>query len=611
MAEHRPKPPSEPPTQADLLELFRQSVPEEYYAGLVDHPSFAVIRAIAQQWSALAGKLGMAVGGRYHKYSGLAFNSPATSSQFARGVVTLNRTANYERELVYNPGEFSIEVVGRQYVNESPIVWNPGDRGERPVVFRCVVPTALGNMDHIADELGYIDTELVTVVDRSGSRAGIDSSIIAGVPTVLQDAGVDNVFKPTDVGLYVKVTASSDTFNVDQYRKITGFTWPEIEYPVGTGRYPRRVFLDDSPRFNPVEVITFDGAVTYTEVTEASADETITDGVTNIVGAVDTALIVGSFSTFNALCVNITTPGEGDWTLTWEYSDGASGWLPLTVTDDTNGWRPLAAGDYTITFDNASDWLQDPSLVSSLNLYQIRARVSAHSSVTVQPEIGRVTVKQYMPLYADVQQANWALLNNETLGVAVVSCEAFAGGRDDDLQVLGSDRGLIRQPNETDEQFRQRLTTLLDAVTPAAIKRAVNAAMRPFGYTGDAIDVGNGLTGYFLDNDYLDYYESGDAYPEDPWLVPLSEEETRWFFLVLLPYLAAGEFGIFLDEGPVFLDEDHDEWLGSFLGFGFLDGFPVDAYAAFAGLWSTINKIKMGGIRFEMTRDLTLNSVTC
>lgn len=608
MPDYRPAAPEHAPTADELLDVFRRSVPEEYWAGLQESDSYALFRALANQWAVLARAQQRAIEARYYLPSAMQSDEPGTEARFATGSVTLTREADAQHALVAEPGQLVLEAVGRLYVNVDRISWAPGEQQAVTGLFRCDVPCAAGNLDHLANPDGTLDLDLIQLFDLSRGRANINGSLLAGIPTTAQDSGVDDLFAPEDVGLYLRVNSSANPASVGQVRKTTGFNWPATELPVGSGRYPRQLFLDDYPQENPLEVLVWDGAVYTDETQDASTAEGDVSGFT---GVAPSGLLVGHTRPFNSVVVRVSQPGDGDWDVTWQYWDGSS-WESLTqVVDPTNGWRPAAVGEFEISWSVPVDWAAVASPgATGVSPFYVRALVSTHTSSTTAPLLSRVVVRPYTPLVAEDQTLTWALLDYKDRGVTIQSCEAFSGGRDDDLYLLGDERGLYRQDNETADSFRRRVTQLLDCVSPNAVLRAANRGLAPFGYQAEVIDVGDGLTGFFADEDAADYYEPGDAYPEDPWKLALSEEETRWFFIVLVPYLHQGDWGLFADDGPVLFDEPHQEWLGA-VGHGFADGYPVDAYAAYAALWSSINKIRMGGVNFTLVRSLELNTPSC
>ncbi len=187
------------------------------------------------------------------------------------------------------------------------------------------------------------------------------------------------------------------------------------------------------------------------------------------------------------------------------------------------------------------------------------------------------------------------------------SAGAAAGGRDDDLRLLGENRNLRPRTGESADAFRQRLHTVPDAVTPNAIEGAVNRIHEPYALTGRVIDVGNGFDGLFMDVDAFDYYEPGDVFPESPWKLLLSVQEAYGWFFVILPYLGAGEYGFAWDNGPNILLQGSGLTLDSAWDNAFYDGYAVTASAVYASIWETVNRLRLGGIGFTMIRSADLN----
>jgi hypothetical protein len=90
------------------------------------------------------------------------------------------------------------------------------------------------------------------------------------------------------------------------------------------------------------------------------------------------------------------------------------------------------------------------------------------SGDTVPGAIARIDALLQTPIHAD-----------PTIRVRQIS--DMTGGSSDWLGVLGYELGMPRGQQETDAQYRNRLRTLPDTVSPAAMQRAARAAMRPWG----------------------------------------------------------------------------------------------------------------------------------
>lgn len=116
-----------------------------------------------------------------------------------------------------------------------------------------------------------------------------------------------------------------------------------------------------------------------TEANEATADDmTLLPGTP----AVDDAYYFGLDSPWDWLCLNISTAGAGTWTIKWEYWNGST-WpeLPSGYYDTSNGFRN--GGKQSVSFVRPGDWATSSILL--MDLYWVRARVSAYSSVVTQP----------------------------------------------------------------------------------------------------------------------------------------------------------------------------------------------------------------------------------
>jgi len=787
----RPPPPA--PDKARLLEVFRRTVPREYYVPIAEgepgglpHPSFALFRGISRVFEAAAQKGTRSAQARFYLPSAVQRDAPATSGRpagIASGLVTLNRVGPTTQALIIEPGRIRLVFDGgdeleaqgaREYINLATIQWNPNEGGPKTVRFVSDVSGFIGNLDFLADENGLLPLDLIAIKDQNQNRANVGGSILFGSQSILQDNGSPDVFSPSDVGLYVRIDDASTAANVGALRRITGFDWPEVESPQGSGRYPYRVFLEDVLRRNALEVLQDDGGV-ITDLTIPARNETPDDvPLFPDPFVVNDAAYFGFTKPLSGLRVDIT-PGDGDWDVAWEYWDGLA-WVALPDIDDvTNGFKPAGgAGTYQISWTVPPDWASVLSPNGTFTAFYVRARVSAFVSATAAPVAGRVVLLVPEPLdgildatealqddggvftdftaeagsnvpddvpltpaapvvndafyfgldtarfssvqlrittpgegdwvvtweYFDdgglwqplpglndasdafriggVRTVSWtppddwdtfvspvtanprffvrarissftsivtqplaaqvklgALLDDGTvkwtlydfennqagLGLELVEVEAFSGGRDDDLFVLGDERGIYRQQGETDEVFRDRVSRLADVVSPNAILSQLNRILRPLGFKGSVCDVqfsgvGGGFFGLFMDVDpdlapdflsALDLYGPGDLFPTEPFFVLQSAQEAYGWFLVKVPYLGQGDFGIFLDDGPLYFDESVQVFYGP-SAFGFMDGAPTQGNATYAAIHSAIAAIKAGGVGFTLIRSENLTT---
>lgn len=193
-------------------------------------------------------------------------------------------------------------------------------------------------------------------------------------------------------------------------------------------------------------------------------------------------------------------------------------------------------------------------------------------------------------LVAEAGTAGWRMLRwAEDLGVEVTNSEAASGGRSDVLDMLGRERSVYRSLGETDDQYRQRVATLPDVVSPNAIQRTANRLLAPYSERCYLREVGDEtyLPGFFWDVDAWDYDFA--ARPADRYKLLLDYSDMRGFFLLGVPPMAAGEFGFALDEG---FQNAWDE--------GFLDGFPVEAHAVYKAIWDSVEQARAGGVGWEL-----------
>jgi hypothetical protein len=99
-------------------------------------------------------------------------------------------------------------------------------------------------------------------------------------------------------------------------------------------------------------------------------------------GAINDYYSLGDASKFDAICVNVGTPGA-DYTLAYEYSRGGGAWATLLVVHDSIGeWKNAGRG--WLTFSRPADWATD-TIAGITGMYWIRARATSVGVGFVQP----------------------------------------------------------------------------------------------------------------------------------------------------------------------------------------------------------------------------------
>lgn len=205
-------------------------------------------------------------------------------------------------------------------------------------------------------------------------------------------------------------------------------------------------------------------------------------------------------------------------------------------------------------------------------------------------------VEQASSLIAESASAVWRVLDWEAdLNFTVTNAASPTGGRAGMLDELGRERRIRRAPGESDDAYRKRIHQLPDTISPNAVRRAANRILAPLGQSVCLRETGTEkLPGFYADVDAVDY--DFVTNPDDKWKVALDYTEFRAFFLIGVPSLNLGEFGLFFDDGP-FGFYDASPY------YAFYDGFALDAAIIYINIWHAVNKARAGGVGFELVID--------
>lgn len=133
--------------------------------------------------------------------------------------------------------------------------------------------------------------------------------------------------------------------------------------------------------------MTDDGGVYVNETTpfnEATDDDVEVLPATPALN--DAAYFGHATGKFARLDLDISTAGDGVWTIAWEYWNGAA-WVAVSgLSDGTTAFK-TAADWVTVSFTLPTDW--EKNTVNNVLGYWVRARVSAYTSVTTAPQVAR------------------------------------------------------------------------------------------------------------------------------------------------------------------------------------------------------------------------------
>lgn len=137
-----------------------------------------------------------------------------------------------------------------------------------------------------------------------------------------------------------------------------------------------------------------DGGMQTDETAQANSDTANDMTLLTVVPAVDDAYYLGYLSTFPAVWLRQGVSGAGDWTIAWEYWNGAA-WVALPgVEDNGGGFRPGVDNTrYRIGFSIPGDWATT-TVGGIANLYWIRGRVSSFVTMTTQPRGTRAWIER-------------------------------------------------------------------------------------------------------------------------------------------------------------------------------------------------------------------------
>jgi hypothetical protein len=543
---------------------------------------------------------------------------PASFARPAQLILTLTRTGSLDDGLIISPRKMIVTgPSGRLYVNVEPIEYARRDESaERTVLFECIVPGEVGNLDFLVNDdinvpkglpAGYFREEHLSLVDQSRGRVNTGASIVLSEgTTAIKDSGIPVTFEAGDRDLYAEILFSATASQIGRRYRIREHRWPGIEEPPGSNIRPTYALLDDANVPELLRAAVLDDGGVFTDYTAAANNQTAADvPLLPAVPVVDDAFYFGATTPINALAVLLSTAADAEYELAWEVWDGFAWTVPTTVNDGSisltsTGSRRVLIGTPT---------LQVSTTVNGVDAYWVRVRVAAVTSVTTSPVASYVVPLCFQPLNIEDLTIEWAVRDWKDLGMTITAAKHYSLGRDDDLGLLGDNRGMYRQDGETEEAFRARISRIPDVVSPNALTRVVNRVLAPLKMTGRVIDIGDKVDGFFLDQDALDYYDPGDLYPKSPWKLLLSIWEAYGFFYVEVPWLAEGDFGMFYDEGQTLLLQQNGLYIGPAYDDGFYDGYSkVSAETYYKGIFEEIRRRKGGGVDFAIIPNADLNA---
>jgi hypothetical protein len=222
---------------------------------------------------------------------------------------------------------------------------------------------------------------------------------------------------------------------------------------------------------------------------------------------------------------------------------------------------------------------------------------TAPGTIVIDPPLDAGVVGESV----QVEVEEWA-----DVGLTVEQLIDAEGGRLGLLDAVGEERNAGRVSGELDDDYRERLETLDDTISPAALNRICERILLPRGIRWRISETRdpNGLKGFVWG---LDAWGFGDVRYIAPvtgsqmigqgavWLSPRGA--VRFFVITVSPG-AQGEFGAAWGANP---STPPNAW-----GVMFWGGFPVLYNSYIAQLWTAINNARLAGVAFVILQDPNL-----
>jgi hypothetical protein len=178
-----------------------------------------------------------------------------------------------------------------------------------------------------------------------------------------------------------------------------------------------------------------------------------------------------------------------------------------------------------------------------------------------------------------------------SIGLTAVLNGELSGGHHGELDLLGSERLLPRNPNEVDSSYRYRIQQLPDVVSPNAVFRAVSRILKPLGI-GFLIGenrVYDDFIGFFADVDPSD--DPAASFPDGTFRLPLGGGLQRRGFFILVERQQTGDFGAPADTNPA--TSSHPSNAADVM---FSDGYAVGFSDALQDMIAAVERARMHGM---------------
>lgn len=205
----------------------------------------------------------------------------------------------------------------------------------------------------------FQDGETITG-GTSGASATVSGTLDVSVTTLDQDLNNGNGPQPYDIHI-----------------NCAGRTLSQV--------YEYMKYITAKPYYFSDYVKYYDGS-SYNDRTTEASDYTADDVELPPQSTGSEILYIGSPDKFNLLRIAISTPGDHDYTINFEYWDG-SAWTSLTVSYepmDINNFKETKAEVFNISFTEPGDWATTD--VDGTTAYWIRITSTGGTTITTAPK---------------------------------------------------------------------------------------------------------------------------------------------------------------------------------------------------------------------------------
>lgn len=533
-------------------------------------------------------------------------NEPAAGARRATVVVSVTRTRGFDRELTFRAGEVVFEeetidfgpsgpvviLTGRKYAVQTTKTLGPGESG--PVEIPCIAvrPGYGYNLAQIGGIRRFV---------QPGARLQNDGATVEPGPDGhrLVVKNQPDVVVPEHVGQYVLFTAGA---NSGQLRRATGY-----EQPVPDGSPPNggTLILAATGVFRALVVGTFLLGETVQQMPSGATGKFIHQTSNRVVidrtsgvfatGQTITGLTSGATASVDAIEQSpdlVAEIGTAAWFIpAWEEDlecvatnrlEPAGGKSPMLDELGSERELPRSSGEgdeaYRRRVSTPADVVSPNAILRAAN------RVLAPQGASAC--LREVGLSRFIGMFFDGDPSNPdpAIAFAYDFGAADLTSGTFGGTFIDGEEV--------EQVGAGGEVTRARIELKFTGLPPGSLYPTSPYSAAFVRRTAD-MQAGVTIVGLTSGATISAPMFGPGLAPGDRFKLALDYAEFRGFFLVGVPPLNTGSFGIAYDAG------EYDAY-DAFPFLAFFDGTPVTAQTDYRSIWQAIDRARAGGVGFDL-----------